>query len=397
MAFFKSLFSFSPTNYPIKEGNSWFYPVGFLNNIFNGNQYLKDFIEVPEVNAVINLLARMEASWRLDVLSKATGEPAKNTDSIVKLLRNPNWFQSQSEYWKQSSIFRSIYGNEYLYFLTPIGFPNTYKAMFTLDPSKVEIKYTSENPYFLDATGDAIKYNYKLDDGQTIPLERSNIIHLNDNRVESENFLKGTSKLAALQAPIQNIREAYKKRNITLRMPVGIMSNGNAGDATGVAVPLDDTEKKELQTSLSIHGALPIMTGLAVNYDQMNINANSMGLFEEVREDTGRICDAFGIKYEQLASQKGVTFANLKEADKQVYESTVIPNAEERTTALNMHFEAKTWEITADYKHLAVFAEDIKQRSQSLNQMVQALSKAFADGALTIEQYKSELSKFGIE
>jgi hypothetical protein len=38
----------------------------------------------------------------------------------------------------------------------------------------------------------------------------------------------------------------------------------------------------------------------------------------------------------------------------------------------------------------------MKERSQSAQIMVNALSTALADGAITIEQYQAELEKFGI-
>ncbi len=243
---------------------------------------------------------------------------------------------------------------------------------------------------------DAVEYWYDTG-GQKIKLDKANIIHLNDNRVQSDKFLTGTSKIQSLQPAIQNIREAYRKRNIILKMPIGIFSNSST-DATNYAVPMLPEEKEKAQLALRNHGALPYFTNLGVSYNDMSINAGNMGLFQEVKEDVGRICDAYGVPYEMLASEKGVTFANLKEAKKQFYEEGIIPDGNEKVDALNLHIgtDKKSWNIVSDYKHLPVFAEDVKQRAISLKQMVEALSKALADGAISLEQYQSELEKFGI-
>ena len=396
--FFKSLFTRQV--YPQKYGSSYFLPLGYTADIFGSNNYLKDFQEIPELNAIINIRARAMASWKLSLVSTATGKEISNQESLAKILRRPNWFQSQIEFWRQSELFRCIYGNEYIYFLQPVGMSNTYAGMFALDPSKVTIKYKSDNLPFLESTSEAVEYWHDLGNNQKIKLEKANIIHLNDNRVtpdkdNSGDFLKGTSKIKSLQAPLQNIREAYKKRNIILKMPIGIFS-GNSTDATSYSVPLDPEEKEKAQTALRNHGALPIFTNLGLAYNDMSINANNMGLFEEVREDTAKICDMFGIPYEVLASQKGVTFANLKEAKKQMYEESIIPDAVEKLEALNDKAASKSWEIKGDYSYLPVFAEDQRQKAVSLNQMVTALSKALTDEAITIEQYQNELKKFGI-
>jgi len=381
---------------PQKWGNSTWYPIGFAKQLFGDGQYLQDFLEIPELNAILNIRARAMSSGIVNIQSKATGKEQAANQSLVRVLRSPNWFQGQDEFWRQSSLFRDIWGNEYIYFLTPVGLSSTFKGMYTLNPADVTIEYDKKTPYFLQMDDESVGYYFTLD-GKKIPLDKANTIHLNDNRVETGNILQGISKLKALQPALKNIRAAYQKRNIALNMPIGILSN-NQTDATGLAVPLPPGEKNEAQADLKRHGALPILTSLGVGYSDMTINAANMGLFEETREDTARICDAYGVPYEMLAAQKGVTFANLKEAKKQFYEETIAPDMNERISALNNHLDtdSKSWHIVVDFKHLPVFAEDARQRAQSINTMTMALNRAFTDGAITIEQYQNELKKFDI-
>jgi HK97 family phage portal protein len=390
--FYKNLFT--PTNPPKQNDNgSYWYPIGSLSD-FSDTKYLQQFLMVPELNSIINLRARSIANWKLELISKATGLPAKNNESIVRILNKPNFFQSQVEFWRQSELFRAIYANEYIYFLTPAGMSSTYKGMFTLDPAKVKIEYKPEGYYFHDSTGENVKYWY-IDGENKIELEKKNLIHLNDNRVTPDNILKGTSKLSSLQPNIQNIISAYEKRNIMLNMPIGVMTN-TSGDSFGQAMPMDEKEMLSTTNSLKRKGSHPILTNLAVKYESITNSPTSMGLFEETREDTAKICDAYGIPYELLSSQKGTTFTNLKEAKKQMYEDSIIPDANEKIGALNEMFAGKSFEVSGTFKHLAVFAEDQKQRSISFKQMVEALSKALADNAITIEEYKIEMNKFNI-
>ena len=390
-------FSFNNLFNPRRQGNAWFYSLNDGNSVFDNSNNLNNFLQIPELNSIINIRARAMASWKVSIVSKTTGKEQLANQSLVRILKTPNWFQGQSEFWRQSNLYRDIYGNEYIYFLTPFGMPNSYKGMFALDPSKIEIKYTGHKAFFTEANGDGIAYIYRMDDGTTFPLEKADLIHLNDNRVNTSKFLYGTSKMESLSAPLNNIREAYKKRNIALRMPIGIMSN-NSDDAIGQAVPMDPDEKKDVKNRIMTRGAYPIITDLNVKYNAMNINSNTMGLFEEVLEDTAKLCDAYGVPYEILASQKGVTFANLKEAKKQFYEETIIPDAKEKIDALNLMLdtENKSWNLVADFSHLPVFSEDVKNRTESLARLVTALNDALSVGAITMDQYKKELQKFNI-
>jgi len=50
-----------------------------------------------------------------------------------------------------------------------------------------------------------------------------------------------------------------------------------------------------------------------------------------------------------------------------------------------------------DYMHLPIFQEDLKTRGDAMTSVFNAMSKAMVDGALTIEEYKKEVRKFGIK
>ena len=110
------------------------------------------------------------------------------------------------------------------------------------------------------------------------------------------------------------------------------------------------------------------------------------------------ICDAFGVDYGLLGSAKGNTFENKKESRKQMYETAIIPSMDEKVGALNQFIgaDSKSWDLEMKWNHLAVFDENKKERATSLKLSISALSQAYADGAITIQQYQQELAKFNI-
>ena len=52
--------------------------------------------------------------------------------------------------------------------------------------------------------------------------------------------------------------------------------------------------------------------------------------------------------------------------------------------------------LVMDFSHLSIFAEDLKSRGESLTAITNALSKMLVDGAITIDEYKEEIGKYGI-
>jgi hypothetical protein len=272
----------------------------------------------------------------------------------------------------------------------------------------VSIELKNDGAFFF-ITPEDVQINYTIKIKNTvIPIAKENIVHLNDNRVNvtqsGDNLLKGESKLIALSAPINNIIAAYEARNVFLvnRGALGILSNSSK-DGIGGTVPLDDKEKEKLQDDFKKYGVQKnqwhtIITNMSLNWQQMSVDIDKLKVFEEVEEDFFKICDGFGISKDLFSVKRGVTFNNQQNAEKRFYESTIIPEFKEWIGSVNMFFgtEKETWQLSGDYSHLPIFQANIKERGQSLQTIVNALSKALEDGAITIEQYKAELSKFGI-
>lgn len=391
------MFHITPRDGIERNGGSYFIPMSIIDALNNaGGRNIKDYQEVPEINYIINLKARMFSNVNIRIESKTTGAEVTNNESLVRVLRNPNWFQSQKEFLRQLSIYRSVTGEEFIYFLTPVGMANTYKGMFCLPPDNIEVKYKGDDFYFTESNPD-IEYWYKKpNSGHKIQLDKQNIIHLTDNNIGGKDVLRGKSNLEALRPAIDNIRRAYNKRGIILDMPIGGFTS-NREDDTG-RIPLTQGEKQTAREDLMNHKGRPIVGSIPLSYFKMDFNAKAMGLFEEVQEDTMRVCDAFGIPFEILSAAKGNTYENKSKAERQAYQNTIIPDWHERQYAINhtLETEGKSWHLVGDYDHLPVFQEDRNEKAQALNTMVSALTNAYEIGAITLNQYQEQLKQFGI-
>ena len=139
---------------PASYGDPFFYPLGLASSVnWANDNFLTDFLEVPEVNAVVTWKARAWSSMELKVISDVTGDAATSRDPLVRLLMQPNYFQSQKEFLMQTKIWQEIYGNEFLYINKPAAMGAN--ALFTLNPAFVNIEYRNESiPFFMRSSLD---------------------------------------------------------------------------------------------------------------------------------------------------------------------------------------------------------------------------------------------------
>jgi len=398
-------YRFDATHPPEKYGNSYFIPISGNGRTFADLQLLKDYTEIPEVSAIISLKAKAFSKMKLMIISKSTGQEAQNRIYDIKVLRNPNWFQSQKEFLMQTKTFREIFGNEFIYLNYPYGMPSQRsKAMFTLPPNLIETKTPDKQPFYLQLEPN-IEYTFSWGNKKyNIPQE--NLIHLNDNRVDmqKDNWVDGQSWLAYQRAAVNNIRSAYEARGFIIdNVGVqGILTNAGT-DVAGTQV-MDETEKEHLKEKLAgmrhQKGKFPaIITSLALDWKKMSVdNPANLGLFEETRNDFNKLCDAAGTPGELFSSDTGTTFENQKWAERRLYENTIIPEAEEWIGALNSQFETEgeSWEIVGSYTHLNVFQENLKEKGDALNRITLALSNALNVGMIDRDEYREELRRFGL-
>lgn len=390
---------------PRKLGPSWFYAFDSSYDAFGfeQDQYLKAFNDIPEVSAVISLKARAFANGVIKAVDK-NGKEIPN--GVPACLQFPNWFQGQKEFMRQTKLFREIFGDEYLYMLFGVGLSaeNT-KALYTIPPNLIECEYKEKQPFFVwSERPPGVSYELKETE-QDIPIEQ--IIHLNDNRVTvkkstSKSILRGESKMRALAPAINNLRAAYQARGVILntRGATGILSN-RSQDVAG-PVPLDEKERERLQTEFKNYGTLKgqfhtIITSQNLQWQKMGINPSELGLWEETTEDFFKICDTYGTPIDLFASTKGSTFENQRQAEKGLYLRTIIPEANEWIGSISKTGLVREGvNLVMDFSHLSIFAEDLKQRGDSLAAISNALSKMLADGAIDINEYKEELLKYGL-
>jgi ParB-like chromosome segregation protein Spo0J len=99
-------------------------------------------------------------------------------------------------------------------------------------------------------------------------------------------------------------------------------------------------------------------------------------LFEEVDENFKRIIDAFGLNDNLFSKSKGSTYENLSQGLKHAYQTTVIPDAEEKAMSYSRRFNllSKGEFLALDYSKIPALQENQKELAERLEKTANAVA-----------------------
>lgn len=383
-----------------------FIPVDWLNTYLAGSssatdkKFLELYLTVPELQAVINYKATAFADMRI----KAVDKEGKEKDiPQLGVFAKPNPLQSFKEFAMQYYVLRAIFGNEFIHPIFGVD-PAKTTTMWNLPPMNAEIIPIENNLIVFNQTEleEIIKeYHFEFN-SNTIKYQPEEIIHYNDNQIrfDDNRYLLGDSKLRPLVQSCENIKSAYEARGVLIQnSALGILSN-TTKDADGTT-PLLKGDKEQLQEDFNKYGLTKgkwqvIMTNASLQWQSMAVDFGKLKLYEEVDADFRAIANAYGFPPELLQPIAGASLnrGSNAEAKKQLYQDAIIPEANEWLQGLGNFFGLDNISLVADFSHIAVLQEDLKERSIAMNQAATGFDKALAAGFLEIERAKEQFEKF---
>lgn len=344
-----------------------------------------------------NAMAMANAKWWLT--DNETDSEVKGYDNIKRLLKNPNPLQSWTEFMIQLDTYRQLYGEVFVYAPTGLGFSiQDAMALLVINPRYIEIKQTNKL-YFQNDIDEIIEAYYLNIDGTRKELNKSNVLHIKDtyqNLCFNSMNIRGASRISGLEYPIRNIiqaQEAVYSLNKD-RGAQGILANSSS-DSLG-AMPLNEEEKKNIQKQfLGRYGLRDgqgkvIITDASLRWQQMSFNVKDLMLFEGIKSNIEQMADAFSYPFELLANQNGTTYNNKNEAKKILYQDNTIPVSKIYNECFTSFFGLNNTNISlyADFSEVECLQEGEKEKATALNMKITALSKAYHDGIITLEEYR---------
>jgi hypothetical protein len=403
-------YKFAPRLFKKSDGQQFtptFFPLDFVRQFLSNSLTASDekllgyYLAVPELQTTINYDAKLFATMR--PVLKDSNDKVVEKHPVLEVLHNPNPLQNFQEFATHARVFSLIFGDGFIHNLK--GFKET-AALWNLPAGNSRIIPVDNNTIIYNQTdiNDIIKeYEFEYNGGKiTYPPE--DVIHSNNlqisNDKQEDKYLKGISKIQPLTQACQNVITAYEARGILQgNSPMGILSN-KSKDQAGT-MPLKPGDKEELQKEMKKYGLSKekyqyILTSMDLEFLTMAADLGKLKLFEEVEEDQRAICNAFGISVEIFLA--GTTYDNKKEIDKDIYQNAIIPAAEDWLSILSkgLSLTEQGLKLVPDFSHVPALQSDLLERSKMWNQATTAMSKAYADTALTKEEYREALIKIGM-
>ena len=342
----------------------------FLNN----SNYLKTSLENPVLNAIVSLRAKMYSQMQISHID-ASGKEVKNSD-VLKLLKQPNYFQSQEDFLFQQMWFLSVSGNNYVYQIRPLS-TDLPKAMYNLIPSEIDFNKVNKVDKFIFRK-EQIKalsernLKYTLD-GKTYDIKLSEIIPLYDlaNALTTDSWFTAPSRVKAIEKVLQNIDVNLRSKHKNLQMSskyVGV------NKSTGMEAQIQKADQKEIERVLNTKDVLT--TNASVEYKHLVSDMKKLFLDEQFADDANKCLLAFEMNKNVLNYfAKDSTFENQNQGVINWIQNSIQGSADNTMNSLSSTFGLleKGEKLVASFNHLPVMQTLINDKIKSLTEFQNAL------------------------
>lgn len=331
------------------------------------NDAWKLYIEIPELRAVIEKRASMMSSNKPCLYDK-NGEKVES-HWLMDMIHHPNAIQSWSDVVFSIGVQDALYSNVFCY--SPKRTAGIRNLFVPLPADKVKIHLTGKKLKQMDAEDLVSKFTFKYDDDTTESIDWEDMIYLITD--DGMNIIKPVSRIETLRYPLSNIRAQYHKRNVLLENigAIGILSAQN--NDLGGAIPMTPEEKQKIQNDwYNRQKDEVIITEANVDWKPMSYPTKDLLLFEELTADKLALIDAFGLSYNLFSQDKGVTYTNVRDSIRMVYQDTIIPETQQMYDSIIKQFglDKEGYYLKADFSHLPVLQDD--EESKAITQKIKA-------------------------
>lgn len=348
------------------------------------NISLENFV----VMSVISMRAKIYSQMKITHVNE-NGEEIKDSP-FVKLLKQPNYFQSQEDFLFQQMWFQSATGTNLTYQIDALNSPY---ALYNLIPSEVDLNKTEKISKFITQERDVKilgdkEIIYKLDN-QEYRLKLKSIIPSYDlsNGLCKNSFMKSPSRLTSLMPVIHNINEASKSKNVNLKMSQKYLVS-SAGDGNNAHIQTSD--RTDIERKI---GAKSVMiTNMKVDAKHLVSDLKRLYLDESNNEDATKVLLAFGMNKEILNyfADGGATYENQEKAMINYIQNDVQASADDRMNSLSSQWGLIDMgeKLVASYDHLPIMASVVNQKIATLKAFEETIKISIESGTITIDEAK---------
>ena len=356
-----------------RDGSIWTTLLGG-DDFINNSNYLHTSLENPVLNAIVSLRAKMYSQMQISHVD-ANGKEVKNSD-VLKLLKQPNYFQSQEDFLFQQMWFLSTSGNNYVYQIKPLS-TDLPKAIYNLIPSEIDFNKVNKVDKFV-FTKEQIKsfadrkIKYTLD-GKVYDIKLSEIIPLYDlaNAITTDSWFVAPSRVKAIEKVLQNIDVNLRSKHKNLQFSAKYVG---VNKSTGMEAQIQTADRKAIENVLNAKDVLT--TNASVEYKHLVSDMKKLFLDEQFADDANKCLLAFEMNKNVLNYfAKDSTFENQKNGVIDWIQNSIQGSADNTMNSLSSTFGLldKGERLVASYNHLPIMQSLINDKIKSFTEFQNAL------------------------
>jgi len=362
----------------------------------NDKDYLDWSLSNPVLMTVIALRAKLYSQMQITHCD-SKGDPIENSD-VLKLLKNPNYFQSQQDFLFQQMWYLSATGENFTY--SPKRFTTELPTnLYNLIPSCLDFDNTQELDKFLKSkkdvkafTDQAIKYTLN---NEELNIKIADLIPFYDlaNNIQPNNWMNSPSRVDGIANVLENIEENIKAKNVNLKMAQKFLaSNKSSAEGTPMIQPQDrtDIESKIGRKSL-------LVTNANVDVKHLVSDMKRLYLDEQLSNDAMSVLLAFEMNKDVLnyLGTSGSTYENQEQGIIRFIQNSIQSSADNTMNSFSESFGLfeKNEMLKASFNHLPVMQVVMLTKIETFKAYQEALKISIESGTVTQAEAKEMSDK----
>lgn len=378
-------FGYAPMRVERNRSGQFTYTFLDGNSFVDNGKYLELYLCNPVLSTIVNFASTYYSQMKITHLD-SKGNVIENSP-YIQLLKNPNYFQSQQDFFFQQNVFLSVTGNDYIYQIKP--FTNEVpKAIYNLIPNQINFNDIHKINKFVVTNNDKKLIDekqliYTLDNKEYyIPLK--SIIPTYDltNGIINNSFIQSQSRVKAIAHVLHNINRNLEAKGINLEMSkkyIGV----NSGDGNEAQLQPDD--KNSIERSLGSKNVL-LTNRASIDFKHLVSNMKQLYLDEQLSSDFNTCLLAFGMNKNVINPfLKDSTFENQVQGLISYIQNTTQNQADNTMNSL-----AQSWglfekgeSLKASFDHLPVMQSVINSKIATLSEFQNMVKVAKENGTMT--------------
>jgi hypothetical protein len=348
----------------LSDGQVW-YTVGSGDATWTLGNKIETLLDNPVTFTCSDILADLFCQFKPLINGKE-----QENHPIVKMLNNPNPFQSKQDLLKEYIFFKQAEGWVFQYPVKLVGIG--YETIYNLNPSKVSYSKDFATRGIFGAEAKEIKSKqFKYEEAhQTKQFDIKDIIPFFDvaNGLSDDFLLKSPSRLKTVQRNIRNINAAMDAKHKAIQKVGRFIVSGSQKGAN-ISRPMDPDDKRSIERNFGGYGLAAkkgdiIATNSQVDVHDLSIALSKLGLDDSLMADAMMIVNVFRVPSELfILSLTGTTYENQKTAIVRYIQTVVQKHVDDYCNSLNSFFGLTGNNVlTGTLDHLSVmqYIEEMK-------------------------------------